>query len=129
MALPILWPGSGSSPVGKTPMGYFDADPEFTASAPRVADWCARRLGYPVMDVEMDDGSFYAAFEESIAEYGAQVHQFTIRENLFSMIGTPVTNAYKTLVNTKTVIPNLNRVVEISEKYGEEVGVGGDITI
>jgi hypothetical protein len=129
MAQPILWSGSGSSPVGLTPMGYFDTDSEFIASAPKVADWCARRLGYPTMDVEMDDRAFYSAFEEAIAEYSAQVHQFTIRENLFSMLGTPVTETYKTNVNTKTIVPNLNRVIDISDKYGQEVGVGGDITI
>lgn len=129
MATPILWPGSGSSPVGVTPLGYFDLDGEFTSSAPKVADWVARKLGYPTMDVELDDRAIYAAFEEAIIEYGSLVHQFTIRENMISMLGSPVTDEYRTMINKTTIVPNLNRIIDIADKYGSEVNVGGEITI
>ena len=56
----IRWEGKTSSPIGKTPFGFFDGDAQFTSFAPRAADWAAKRLGYPIVDVEMIDIQFYA---------------------------------------------------------------------
>ena len=62
--IPIL-PGSSSFsvPSNPTPFGFFDTDNEFTSSADKAADFCARRLGYPITDVELQDINFYACFE------------------------------------------------------------------
>ena len=48
-----IWPGSSSFSKGDTPFGFYDKDTEFTSSAPQVVDWCARRLGYPLVDIEL----------------------------------------------------------------------------
>ena len=56
----IRWPGSGSNPTGVTPFGFYDIDPDFIQEAPRAADWAARRLGFPILDVELVDIDFYA---------------------------------------------------------------------
>jgi len=61
-----IWPGSSSFTSGSTPFGYYDTDPRFVYDVDRVATWCARRLGYPITDIELQDVNFYAAFEESI---------------------------------------------------------------
>jgi hypothetical protein len=61
-----------------TPFGFYDEDVSFQIDAPRFADWASRRLGYPIVDVEMQDLQFYACFEEAISEYSAQVNQFNI---------------------------------------------------
>ena len=129
MAVPLFWPGSGSSPVGRTPFGYYDTDPQFVADAPRVASWCATRLGYPIMDVELIDINFYACFEEGINEYNAQVNQFTVRENMLGMMGSGLPGS-STYVNYTTMAPpqNLNRIIEISDYYGAEAEVGGRVT-
>ena len=128
MALPLVWPGSGSTPVGRTPFGFYDSDPQFVADAPRVAAWAAERLGYPVMDVELVDVQFYACFEEGVNEYNAQVNQFTVRENLLGMLGSGLPGT-ETYVNFTTMVPptNLNRLIEIADQYGAEAEVGGDI--
>ena len=73
-----IWPGSSSFTTGSTPFGFYDTDPEFTGSIDKVTLWCARRLGYPIVNVELQDINFYAAFEESITEYSNQINQFNI---------------------------------------------------
>ena len=62
-------------------------DSDFQTEAPKVAKWCAQRLGYPITAVEMQDTQFYACLEESISEYSAQVNQFNIRDNLLNIKG------------------------------------------
>jgi hypothetical protein len=76
---PIVWKGDAENPTGLTPFGFYDSDVDFVIDAPKVADWCARRLGYPTMDVELIDKHFYACFEEAITEYGHQVNQWSFK--------------------------------------------------
>ena len=82
-----IWPGSGSAVSGNTPFGLYDDDSTFQSDSPKFANWAAKRLGYPIMSVELQDVQFYTCFEESITEYSAQVNQFNIRENLLSLRG------------------------------------------
>lgn len=124
MAEVILWPGSGSSPVGIGPFGFYDTDTDYIADAPKVADWCARRIGYPTMDIEMNQGHLYACFEEAITEYGHQVNQFNIRENIFNLQGRPK-DTNLTGVNIETVA--LPFLTVLAADYGTEVGVGGTV--
>ena len=62
MNVPI-WPGSSSfaSGSGDTPFGFYDAQTDFQTDADKVAVFCANRLGYPLVDVELQSGSFYTA--------------------------------------------------------------------
>jgi hypothetical protein len=55
-------PPTGSSP---TPFGFYDNDTEFQSDADKVANFCARRLGYPIENVELQDLNFWTAFEEA----------------------------------------------------------------
>ena len=118
-----IWPGSGSAISGSTPFGQYDTDSSFQSDGPNVANWCAKRLGYPITDIEMQDSQFYACFEESVSEYSSQVNQFQIRENLLNVKGAP-TGSDMTNVE---INPNpLARAVTIAENYGAEAGSGGD---
>ena len=123
MAQEAIWPGSGSSVVGNTPFAVYDNDLEFQLEAPQVASWCAKRLGYPIMDVELQDQQFYACFEESISEYSAQVNQFNIRDNLLHLRGQSTSSNF----THKRVKPTLSENIFISEDYGSEAQVGGTI--
>ena len=87
MIQPLIYPGSSSFFPGQTPFGIYDNDYVFGDDAPKVALWCARRLGYPIQNVELIDENFYACFEEAASEYSAQVNQFNIRNNLTSLLG------------------------------------------
>ena len=115
----IRWDGRVSSPVGKTPFGFFDSDPQFLSFAPRAADWAARRLGYPIVDVEMIDMQFYSCFEEAVTEYSAQINQFSIKQNLYSIKGTSTSVNLTTSVLQTQPLPYY---LKLSEAYGAEVG-------
>ena len=116
-----IWEGSSTFGAGQTPYGFYDADSEFTSSADNFADWAARRLGYPIIDVELQSGSFYACFEESVTEYSAQVNQYNIRDNLLHLQGQSTGSS----LTGKRVTPTLGRAVFLSQQYGTEAGVGG----
>jgi hypothetical protein len=118
-----IWPGSGSAVSGNTPFGLYDLDSTFQSDAPKFADWSAKRLGYPIMAVELQDVQFYTCFEESITEYSSQVNQFNIRENLLSLRG----QATGSNVTHKRVTPNFADAIRVSEQYGTEAGVGGTV--
>jgi hypothetical protein len=123
---PMIYPGSSSFFPGQTPFGIYDNDYIFGDDAPKVALWCARRLGYPIQNVELIDENFYACFEESVSEYGAQVNQFNIRNNLSNVVGNPTgTNYSQKLVQGN----NLSTIINISDSYGTLVGVGGNVDI
>ena len=118
-----IWPGSGSAVSESTPFGLYDNDTTFQSDAPKFANWSAKRLGYPIMAVELQDSQFYTCFEESISEYSSQVNQFNIRENLLSLRG----QATGSNVTHKNVTPNLAGNIRIAEQYGTEAGVGGTV--
>jgi hypothetical protein len=123
---PMIYPGSSSFFPGQTPFGTYDNDYTFNQDAPKVALWCARRLGYPIQNVELIDDNFYACFEESTSEYSAQINQFNIRNNLGSLIGTPTGTNY----SNKNVQGNfLPYLVTLSDSYGTLVGVGGNTDV
>mgnify|MGYP001250766574 CR=1 FL=1 len=119
-----IWPGSSSFSEGSTPFGYYDTDLEFTSSADKTAGWCAKRLGYPIVDIELQDINFYACFEEAVTEYSSQVNQFNIRENLLSIKGQSTGSN----LSQKQMNANLGGLVTLAKDYGSEVGSGGSIT-
>lgn len=125
MAQEPIWPGSGSAVSGNTPFGFYDTDSEFQSEAPKFATWCAQRLGYPLMNVELQDKQFYACLEESISEYSAQINQFNIKDNLLSLQGQSTSSN----LTHKRVTPNLGRSVFLSQAYGTEAGVGGLVEV
>jgi len=124
MANTPIWPGSSSFFPGNTPFGFYDNDAEFQIDADKVAIFCARRLGYPLTDVELQDISFYAAFEEAITTYGNEVYAFKASENYLSLEGSPTGSD----LNYKLQKPNLGAIIRLAEQYGEEAGVGGTVT-
>ena len=124
MADIAIWNGSSTFQAGQTPFAFYDADLDFIADADKVAKFCAQRLGYPLMDVELQSGSFYACFEEAVTTYGNEVFQYKIRENYLSLEGASNSGN----LNTTLVEPSLARVIAISQNYGTEAGVGGKVT-
>ena len=118
------WDGTATFSAGMTPFGFYDSDSEFQSDAIKVSKFCGSRLGFPLMDVELQSGSFFACFEEAITTYGNEVFQYKIRENYLNLEGASTGSS----INNKVVAPNLNRIVQISNNYGTEAGVGGNVT-
>jgi hypothetical protein len=127
MSLNLKWPGSSSFVSGSsTPFGIYDADTSFQTDAPKTADWCAKRLGYPIIDVELTSGSFFACFEEATSEYGAQVNQFNIRNNLDILKGAATGSNYSQKLVDGSSVPTIFRM---AQSYGTLSGVGGNVDI
>jgi len=122
-----IWPGSSSFASGQTPYGFYDSDTEFSGSGnhsvDKFSDWAAKRLGYPIVAVELQNVQFYACYEEAITEYSAQVNQFNIKDNLLSLQGQSTGSS----VTHRKVTPTFGRTIQLSEQYGSEAGVGGTI--
>ena len=118
-----IWTGTSSFTSGSsTPFGIYDSDSVFQLDAPRVASWCAKRLGYPIIDIELQGDNFFAVFEEAVSEYSAQVNQFNIRNNLGSLEGQPTGTNY---TGQSVLGSELNNIITIGEGYGTLANVGG----
>jgi hypothetical protein len=123
MNIPI-WPGSSSFTTGSTPFGFYDNDPAFQTDADKVAKFCAQRLGYPIMEVELQNIHFYTAFEEAVTTYGNELYAYKIQQDYLSFEGSSTNiNANNTIIT-----PSFASIVRMSEQYGEEAGAGGNIT-
>jgi hypothetical protein len=118
-----IWPGSSSFATGSTPFGFFDTEASFQVDADNVADWCARRLGYPLVDIELQSGNFYACFEEAISEYSNHVNQFNIQQNMLSIMGTPVDNN----LTHQNVSTNMGGLIQLATEYGTETFTNGNV--
>lgn len=125
MANVSIWNGSATFAVGMTPFGFYDGDSDFATDAVKVSKFCGTRLGFPLMDVELQSGSFFACFEEAVTTYGNEVFQYKIRENYLSLEGSTTGSA----LNNQLVEPTLERVVGIGDSYGVEAEVGGNVTM
>lgn len=118
-----IWTGSADFSSGSsTPFGTYDSDIVFQSDAPKIASWCAKRLGYPIIDIELEGENFFAVFEEAVSEYSSQVNQFNIRNNLGSLEGQPTGANYQ---GSSVQGSELNNVVTIAESYGNFANVGG----
>tara|TARA_B100000767_G_scaffold255218_1_gene261223 strand:- start:535 stop:1707 length:1173 start_codon:yes stop_codon:yes gene_type:complete len=120
-----IWPGSSSFALvtNPTPFALYDNDTSFITDADNISDWCAKRLGYPLVDIELQDVNFYTCFEEAVNEYGAQLYNFQIINNFHTLEGTTTGSNF----NNQVISPNLGGTVNISDQYGNETyGGGGD---
>jgi len=121
-----IWNNLPGPISGSTPFHFYDTDIDFQTEGPLFAIWCARRLGYPIVNIELQDINFYAALEEAITTYGNEVYQWKVREGYLSMQGNIVDDTVT--FNDKLVLPNLGSVISIAENYASEAGVGGYTT-
>jgi hypothetical protein len=124
MNIPI-WPGSSSFQPGDTPFGFYDTDPQFQSDANKFAKFAAQRLGYPLVEVELQDINFYTALEDAVTTYGNELYAYQVAENLLSFQGAPTTIQPG---NNQVVQENMASIVRLSQQYGEESGVGGTVT-
>jgi len=123
MANISIWPGSSSFFPGDTPFGFYDSDTQFQSDADKVADWCVRRLGYPLVDIELQAINLFTCFEEAINEYGSQLYHFQIINSFHTLEGT----ATGSKLNDSIIAPNLGNTINIAEQYGSEAdGASGN---
>jgi hypothetical protein len=117
----LIYNGSPGAISGSTPFGFYDNDNTFKSDGPKVANYCARKLGYPIMDVELQDINFYACFEEAVSIYSEELYLHKIKDNYLTLEGTPTGSN----LNNVVVFPNLNYIINVAESYGTPIQVGG----
>ena len=124
MNIPI-WTGTSTFSPGDTPFGFYDTDLQFQNDIDKFAIFAARRLGYPIVDIELQDLNFYAAFEEAVTTYGNEMFAYQASQNFLSFQGasTQIASA-----NNNLPKPNLATSIRLADQYGVEAGVGGDVT-
>ena len=120
---PEYWNGIPGPVPGNTAFGYFDNDPLFLNDAPKVAQYAAFNLGYPIMEIELQDKHFYTAFEDAICHYSFMVNTFNIQNNLLEIQGSSIEHD----LTQREISPSMHRIITISKQYGSEIGVGGNV--
>lgn len=119
-----IWDGNPGNPSGSTALGIYDSDVAFQLQAPGLAKQIAFNLGYPIVAVELDSGSIYTAIEQASLEFSSIVNEYNIQDNLFLLKGAPTGSN----LSGRNIADNFGRTYELAQKYGTEVGTGGDVT-
>ena len=122
MEVPI-YAGSSSFSASMTPFQFYDTDSQFVTDADKVVKYCARRMGYPIVNIELQDLNFYAAFEEAVTTYGNEVYAYKVRQDYLSIEGASTGSS----MNHALVTPNQGTIIRLSDQYGTEAGTGGTI--
>ena len=122
MNVPI-YDGNPVWSADSVPFGFYNSDTEFQADAVKVAKFCAQRLGYPLVDVELQSGSFFTAFEEAVTAYGNELYAYKIRDNQLSLENLSTGSS----LNQALITPSFEPIVRLTEQYAEEAGTGGNI--
>lgn len=126
MANSQIWTGVATfDSASSTSFQFYNNDADFRSDAIKVANFCATRLGYPSMDIEMGAEQFFTCFETAVTTYGNELYLYQIRNNFLSMEATPNTTA----LNETVIKPSLGNIIRMAQDYGSEAGVGGTTTV
>jgi len=123
---------------GIVPFGYYlnetgclESDSTFEEDCQASIKWAARRLGWPVIDLEMTHANFISCFEQAVQEYNRLVNEFNIVNNLLDVVGLDV-QKYNNLTGVNLYGTGLPFIVKLSRMYGTEAvhgGVGGTVEL
>ena len=72
-------PTIATSADGDTPFGLYDADATFVSESVEVCKYVARKMGHPVMQLEIPSSSIYACFEEATSDYSTYINNYTTK--------------------------------------------------
>ncbi len=125
VSIPIYDESSLLPISSSTPWGFYDNDLSFQEDGPKFARFAARRLGYPIVNIELQDINFYASFEDAISVYSKELYDYKIRENYFSMESTVIESGSN--LNNSLIEPNFGNLIRIAKNYGVESSTGGNI--
>jgi len=119
-----------TSADGDTPFGLYDADNTFVSESVEVCKYVARKMGHPVMQLEIPSSSIYACFEEATSDYSTYINNYNMKNWMWNHYGNSdkISGSLGT-GSTNPVNPNGGLSVQLSEQYGELVNVGGDTTL
>jgi hypothetical protein len=126
MANVPIYNGNPTWNPNSTSFGFYNNDIDFQADSVKVAKFCASRLGYPLVEVELQSGSFFTAFEQAITTYGNELYSYLVRDNQLTLEGSDIFDGSNEL-NEALITPSFEPIVRLTEQYGSEAGVGGNV--
>ena len=123
-------PTIATSANGDTPFGLYDSDNTFVSESVEVCKYVARKMGHPVMQLEIPSSSIYACFEEATSDYSTYINNYNMKNWMWEHYGNSekISGSYGT-GTTSPVSPNGGLSVYLSDQYGELAKVGGDTTL
>ena len=119
---PTIYNGTVTFSSGSTPFQLYEGTGSFNADVVDTTKWCAKRLGYPIVDIELDNGQFFTCYEEAVTEYAAQVQRFQIRQNLLDQTGQ-VTSS----LQGRSQQGGGQGLISLAETYGADAQSGGNL--
>ena len=66
------------------PFGFYNNSIEFQDDCVKVAEFCAIRLGYPLVDIELQSGSFLLLLKKQLLVYGNELYAYLVRDNILT---------------------------------------------
>ena len=116
--------------TGETPYGTYDTDSTFQTDIIAVTKWCAKRLGFPVLQLEIPSGSIYACFEEAVNEYSQHINNYNIKNWMWEQYGekSRISGSLST-GSANPITPSIGPSIALSEKYGQLVGMDGNVDL
>ncbi len=110
---------------GSTPYGTYDNDSAFTIDCQKTAVWCARKMGYPLLKVEIQDIQLYGAYEEAALKYNGIITAHQATNWFLDLIGSKVSSSYTNYTNQ---IPrsDMGFIKRLLDPNALEAGVGAD---
>ncbi len=112
------------------PTGSVSAEPGFqnlqslSAEAGQLVTYVRRKLGEPILTVELDNSQIFTCFEESNIEYSAKVNHQYIRNHLAQIVGQDKGMDTNNMTN-KLPYGNMELTKRIARAYEEEIGLAG----
>jgi len=123
-------PTIDTSANGDTPFGLYDGDSTFVSESVEVCKYVARKMGHPVMQLEIPSSSIYACFEEATSDYSTYINNYNIRNWMWDYYGN--SNKISGSMGTGSSQPIKSAggsAVYLSDQYGELANVGGNTTL
>lgn len=115
----ILYPRQPSTVF--TPFSLYEEDQQFDIVAPKIARWIARKLGYPILDIQITDQLIYTMIEQSLLQFAAIINQQKAAESLFELLGVSHDDLVKL---AEPIITHKRFVARLAQQYADRAGVG-----
>jgi len=103
---------------------FLENTSSMTAEMGSVMTWVQRRLGAPVLKVELDTVQYESAFEEALIEYSSQIAQFKAKNSYLSLIGI----RKDTNLEQYSAMPSGAFVRKYIQQFDTAAGAGGAVT-
>ena len=137
--LPVT--GSAANVAATLPFGIYAASTAFLSGAADQVAYTYKKLGGDVLDIELDQGNVYAAYEESVLEYSYLINLHQSKNALSSLLGAQTASfdedgqiaAGHALSGSKIELAyprfDYGFVRRVSDRTITEVGLGGTLPI